>query len=93
MLYFSDKCLKNYIFIPKIIFAVLFIGKILSDLIRMSLVSYIAELSSSNPFRKHFIGNISDYYYLNPITHAPFQNMLLNFNETFNYLNKSGNIP
>ena len=93
MLYFSDKCLKNYIFILKIIFAVLFIGKILSDLISMSLVSYIAELSSSNPFRKHFIGNISDYYYLNPITHAPFQNMLLNFNETINYLNKSGNIP
>ena len=76
-----------------IIFAVLFIGKILSDLISMSLVSYIAELSSSNPFRKHFIDNISDYYYLNLITHAPFQNMLLDFNETINYLNKSGNIP
>ena len=71
-------CLKTYICILKVIFVCLFILKILLDYISSGLVGRIAQLSSRNQLGKHFIGNISDYYYLNPITHSHFQKKVLN---------------
>ena len=85
-------CLKTYICILKVIFVCLFILKVLLDYISFGLVARIAQLSSKNQLGKHFIGNISDYYYLNPITHSPFQKNVLNSIEEFNYLNKDNNI-
>ena len=85
-------CLKTYICVLKVIFVCLFILKIILDYISLGLVVAVAGLSSGNRLEKHFIGNISDYYYLSPITHSPFRKNALSSNEARKCLNKDNNV-
>ena len=85
-------CLKRYICLLKVIFVCLFILKIILDYISLGLVVAVAGLSSGNRLEKHFIGNISDYYYLSPITHSPFRKNALSSNEARKCLNKDNNV-
>ena len=83
--------LEKNIFVLDLIFIGLYSFKILADIVSIYLVGEISNLSLGDPFKKHFIGNISNYYYLDPNTLAPFKNEILSSNETLNYIYKANN--
>ena len=74
------------------VFQFLFFLKIFLDFISFIVVCFIPDLSSGVPFSEHFIGNISNYYVLDPNTYTPFKNRILSSNETLNYIYEVGNI-